>query len=167
MKPTQPFPNNPLCVLTIDPGKSGGMVFWHRRSTVVRAFNMPADEAAVAELIKSQAAAAWSSSQLVAVVEHVSVMPGQGVASSGKFMRHYGTLRGILAALNVPTLYVVPTKWQRDLGIPPRGDKKKSEHKNLLLARAMKQYPKVNANLKTADALLLLTYAKKFVLKTR
>jgi hypothetical protein len=51
-----------------------------------------------------------------AVVENVHTMPGQGVASSGAFMRAFGNVES-LAAYFCKVEYVSPAKWKREFGL--------------------------------------------------
>ena len=48
-----------------------------------------------------------------ATIEHVHTMPGQGVASSGAFMRAFGNAEQALACSFIPTTYVSPQKWKK------------------------------------------------------
>jgi len=47
------------------------------------------------------------------VIEQVGVMPGQGIASSGKFMRATGTIEAVVDLLLYPYEYVTPQKWKK------------------------------------------------------
>lgn len=49
----------------------------------------------------------------LAIVELVHAMPKQGVSSTFKFGSGFGALRGVLAALEVPTHFVPPTAWKK------------------------------------------------------
>lgn len=51
-----------------------------------------------------------------AVIEDVAAMPKQGVASMFRFGRAAGAIEGALAALKVPTIFVRPAIWKRDIG---------------------------------------------------
>lgn len=66
----------------------------------------------------------------LALVEQVSVRPGQGVTSSGRFMEGYGLVCGVMAALCIPTEKVRPATWKKYMGLG--SDKEQS----LALARA-------------------------------
>ena len=50
-------------------------------------------------------------------IERVHAMPKQGVASSFSFGFSYGVVRGVLAALLVPTELVTPNEWKRHFRI--------------------------------------------------
>lgn len=49
----------------------------------------------------------------LAIVEKVHSMPGQGVASTFKFGKGYGSLLGILAGLSIPVELVTPQAWKK------------------------------------------------------
>lgn len=51
-----------------------------------------------------------------AVIEDVSAMPKQGVASMFRFGRAAGAFEGALAALRMPTTFVRPAIWKRAIG---------------------------------------------------
>ena len=91
----------------------------------------------------------------VAVLEAVNSMPGQGVASTFAFGRHYGFLRGLLVAYEVPWLDVRPAKWQTAMGCLSKGDK------NVTKARAQQLAPSLKLTHATADALLLAIYCSR------
>lgn len=90
-----------------------------------------------------------------AVIERVHSMPKQGVASSFKFGRSYGFLRGCLIASGIPFEEVTPQVWQKALGCLSRGDK------NVTKARAQQLFPSLKITHATADALLLAEYARR------
>lgn len=52
-----------------------------------------------------------------AVVERVSSMPGQGVASMFSFGHSAGAVAGVLAALQIPVAFAAPQTWKRSYGI--------------------------------------------------
>lgn len=68
----------------------------------------------------------------VAVVELVSAMPKQGVASSFQFGVTYGSILSILQAWQLPLHFVRPSQWKRDLQLVGK-DKKASLYKARLL----------------------------------
>lgn len=67
----------------------------------------------------------------VAIVERVSAMPKQGVASSFGFGVNFGSVLGVLQALQIRIELVTPAKWKRDLGLT--AEKHASLHKARLL----------------------------------
>jgi Holliday junction resolvasome RuvABC endonuclease subunit len=76
-------------------------------------------------------AAGWS--QIVefwepnrAIIEQVSAMPKQGVASSFRFGVGVGLLRGVVIACGVPITQVAPSKWKKELGLDSDGEKSRA-----------------------------------------
>jgi len=51
------------------------------------------------------------------VIESVFVRPGQGIASTGKFMRATGTIEAVVDLLLYPYEYVTPQKWKKHHGL--------------------------------------------------
>ena len=66
-----------------------------------------------------------------AIVERVSAMPRQGVASSFQFGVGFGSILSVLQALHIPLELVTPAMWKRALGLS--SDKNASLHKARLL----------------------------------
>lgn len=52
-----------------------------------------------------------------AVLEAVSAMPGQGVASTFRFGESVGVVLGVLGALQVPVRMVTPARWKKAAGL--------------------------------------------------
>src|SRR5665213_1172838 len=69
--------------------------------------------------------------QCRAVVERVSAMPRQGVASSFGFGVGFGAVLGVLQTLHLPLELVTPAAWKRALGLS--SDKRASLDKARLL----------------------------------
>jgi crossover junction endodeoxyribonuclease RuvC len=53
----------------------------------------------------------------LAVIEGVHSMPGQGVSTTFKFGRAFGTVEGVMAAMLVPSELISPAVWKRRLGV--------------------------------------------------
>ena len=92
----------------------------------------------------------------VAIVENVASMPKQGVASTFAFGRAYGTILGVLGALEVTTLKVTPAQWKHHYRLS--GKDKESAR-----TRAIQLFPEIaNLNLKKhhgrAEALLIANW---------
>lgn len=85
-------------------------------------------------------------------VENVHTMPGQGIASSGKFMRAAGAIEATAVLTSCPVTLVNPQMWKKHHGLIGK-DKKAS----LVLAREI--WPDAPLNLVKhhgrADALLM------------
>lgn len=149
-------------LIAIDPGASGGIALWDGASAA--AWAMPETEAEIAhdfiQLVSSSAAA-----QITAYVEKVGgYVAGNRTPGSAMFNfgRNYGFILGALAALGVRTVLVTPQQWQKALGLGHRGkDTDKAAWKRKLKAEAGRLYPGLAPTLKTADALLILEYARR------
>lgn len=145
----------------IDPGMSGGIgvIIDGGGTFSSEAFPMPETERDIWDLFES-----FRNTEkypnATAVIEKVGVMPGQGISSGFKFGQGYGALRMALIGNKIPYIDVTPAKWQQAVGIAARGEKSKTEHKNVLKAKAQREHPHLKITLKTADAVLLAGYLK-------
>jgi uncharacterized protein YbjT (DUF2867 family) len=83
-------------------------------------------------------------------------MPGNSGPSAAKFARHCGHIEAALSALGIPTVFVLPAKWQKAIGGFPAD---KAERKRAIKEAMARRYPHLAVTLKTADALGLLSYA--------
>ena len=94
-----------------------------------------------------------------AVVERVSAMPKQGIASAFTFGVGLGSILGVLQALHLPLELVTAASWKRGLGLS--SDKRASLHKARLL------FPSADLGLAKhdgrAEALLLAYYVQSRV----
>jgi crossover junction endodeoxyribonuclease RuvC len=103
---------HPTCICDIDPGITGGLAFYMPdRPDLIGAEDLPVvggelDAATLARRIEEMAPA-------LVILERVSAMPGQGVASTFKFGAAFGTIKGVTAALKVPLHIVSPTVWKK------------------------------------------------------
>ena len=88
------------------------------------------------------------------VIERVSSMPKQGIASAFKFGASYGGLKMVLAVSDLIWGEVTPSQWQRALGCLSKGDK------NITKSRAQQLFPNVKVIHHNADALLLNHWGK-------
>jgi hypothetical protein len=90
-----------------------------------------------------------------AIVERVSSMPGQGIASSFLFGVGFGSVLSILQAMHIPLEFVTPAVWKCSYGLS------KDKHASLHKARLM--YPTAELHLAKhdgrAEALLIARYA--------
>lgn len=90
------------------------------------------------------------------VIEDVHTMPGQGIASSGRFMRAAGAIEAI-AYLTAVTHMVSPQRWKHDMCVD--GDKEYS------LESAREMWPEAELKLKKhhgrAEALLIAEWLRR------
>jgi len=136
----------------IDPGQSGGMAVL--TETGVYGVNSFKDKTLrdIYEMFDFSEEMTVSS---FAFIENVHSMPKQGVSSSFKFGQNFGRLEGILTAKRIPFDYVLPQKWQKEMGCLSRGDK------NVTKAKAQSLFPSEKITHQVADALLLADYCRR------
>lgn len=95
---------------------------------------------------------------VMAVVEQVAAMKGQGVSSMFRFGQSDGILRGVIATLGIGYITVHPVKWKGHFGL-------KGQEKDAARALAIRRFPAAAGELSRkkdcgrADALLLALWA--------
>jgi crossover junction endodeoxyribonuclease RuvC len=145
-------------ILGIDPGLSGGIAIISG-SQIELLETIPTEKKT--GFIKRQVDAQKLSNilrvypDLVCYLEKVASRPGQGVGSVFSFGDTYGTIRGVLGALNIPTYYVSPQRWKKELKISSKEDSLKASFD---LFSGLK-FKKKDHNI--AEALLIAYYGQK------
>ena len=161
-------------LLAIDPGENGGIA-WIDATGNVGAQKMPEGMCAQLDrLLELKAQLAGLCGQLPAWMEKVAVMPGDGRASAGVFMRHAGRLDAGLYLCGISSIEVLPSRWQRGIGVPQEPTlpkdmdpstrkaelaRRKAERKRWIRDTMQRRYPHLRVTLHTADALGILTWA--------
>jgi crossover junction endodeoxyribonuclease RuvC len=90
-------------------------------------------------------------------VEQVSPRPGEGTVSSFSFGRSVGVIEGVLAGLGVPTNFVAPPVWMKELRVPRDGS----------IGRCLEIYPYLAKDLSRkkdhgrADAALIALFGSR------
>ena len=146
-------------VIAIDPGLSGGIAI-HCPDQAVQAYAMPPTEGDLVVLLRELVAA----DQAVAMVEEVGGYIGQAQPASGafKFGRNFGFTLSVLQTLGVRIELVRPQRWQKALSLGTASScESKTVWKNKLKGVAQRLYPDLRVTLATADALLILEYARR------
>jgi Holliday junction resolvasome RuvABC endonuclease subunit len=148
------------CILGIDPGLSGAIAFYFPDlPDRVAAEDVPTvyDQIAAATLfdrIKQMAPD-------LAIIELVNAMPKQGVSSTFKFGRSFGTVIGVVQAAGIPLHFVTPAKWKRHFNL--NADKECARE---LALRMFAKTPEHFARKKDhgrAEAALLALYAAQTI----
>ena len=111
-------------IIGIDPGQTGGMALLVR-GQVDSLYDMPVSsrlhgkgqQIDAAELASMLRGAMLENPGLVAHVEAVSAMPGQGVSSMFRFGESLGIILGVIGALGIPFRWVTPQKWKKAAGL--------------------------------------------------
>ena len=141
--------------LGIDPGQKGGLAVINDLGEALEAHRYPQDiptAAAMLGFIHRRCPI------MLAAIERVHAMPGQGVSSMFKFGQNYGAWQGALSALAIPYIVVTPHRWQKALLDAGTG-----ETKSRSLNMARRRYPNMDLRYKAddgkADALHLAAWA--------
>lgn len=127
----------PTLIAAIDPGLKGALALLDTTTEKIKVFDLPTrrygtktilNEKAISELI-----APFAEKIKYLVIEDVSSMPNQGVASTFRFGFATGVLHGVVSALGIQILRAKPSVWKPALGL--------SKDKNLSLALAKDFFP--------------------------
>jgi hypothetical protein len=146
----------------IDPGASGGLAVLSPVHPYVVATPMPKTGRDVYDWLCAHATGAIGMIEKVGGFIRVggkNVGPGPAMFKFGVSVGH---LQAFLIALGVPFEEVTPKRWQRALGIAPRGrTETKVQWKSRLKDFAQRRFPDIKVTLATADALLLALYCQR------
>lgn len=110
-----------MIYIGIDPGAKGGYAIIATSETgqLVKAY--PWDDTF---FVVEMSAIAAMKTNVVAAVEKVGAMPGNGSVSMFNFGKSFGFILGVLAALGIPYQLVPPRKWKAEFSLT--NDKGKS-----------------------------------------
>jgi crossover junction endodeoxyribonuclease RuvC len=144
----------------IDPGLSGALAILSSDGTPELLADLPiVRDRSLAWIdgseLQSLIVGALGGRGAAAMVERVSSMPGQGIASSFQFGIGFGSILGVLQALHIRIEFVTAVVWKRSYGLS------KDKHASLHKARLM--FPTAELHLAKhegrAEALLIAHYA--------
>ena len=153
-----------MIIFGIDPGVSGAISVLENKK-VIEVFEMPTmidgkkskrqvNGAQVTNIIKERLD---KNKEIIAVVEHVNAMPGQGVTSMFNFGQSFGVIKGICSAMQLPIFFVRPVKWKKHF------DLIKSQ-KDASRTKVIEIFPKISSILSKkkdankADAILIANF---------
>ena len=153
-----------MIYIGIDPGKRGGFAIIEQgesgQQTVVV---YPWDDSEFVHKMRTMAEDEdIREAGIVAAVEKVGAMHGQGVSSTFAFGVSYGYIRGVLSAFDIPYQLVLPRKWKAEFGL--NSDKQKSIEVCKQLFPNVSLLPSERCRKDSdgmAEALLISTYAKR------
>lgn len=150
-----------MIYIGIDPGRNGAIALLGNspESTVVYPYSA---ENFIKPLRSMAAAWQFSEEKVIACVEHVNAMPGQGVVSMFNFGQNFGYIRGMLEALQIPYELVRPQKWKKEFSITGKKNSSIEVCKRLfpdVSLRRTDRCRKDDDNM--AEALLLAEYARR------
>ena len=150
-----------MMILGIDPGISGALAFLSQGGKVAYLFDMPIMQtgganAKAKNVVNGAALAKIFRAQPIrrCLLERISTMPGQGVATQGSMMRGFGTIDGVLQAIGISYELVSPVSWKKHFGL-----KGGPENKEVSRTLAQRWYPEADLSLKKhhnrAEAILI------------
>jgi crossover junction endodeoxyribonuclease RuvC len=148
-----------LCI-GVDPGLTGAIAILDQTGALVSVTDLPViRDLSLAWIdggsLQSIVLDALQGQPARAIVERVSSMPGQGVASSFQFGVGFGSVLSVLQAMHIAIEFVTAAVWKKSYGLGK--DKRASLHKARLL------YPTAELHLAKhdgrAESLLLARYA--------
>lgn len=152
-------------IIAIDPGASGGMAWGAAAGGEVQTLSMPKTEGELARHLQEIVTAAGGPDGVSAYIEqvggYVRTEGGQPGSAMFKFGRGFGFLLGVCAALLVPVELVTPQRWQKGMAAGVRAGLSRADWKRKLKAQAERLFPSQRVTLATADALLILAWARK------
>lgn len=99
----------------VDPGKNGGYALISKSETGQAVFAYPWDDNFFA--MEMASLMQFKEHGIVAAVEKVGAMPGQGVTSMFNFGKSAGYIEGVLSALGIPYQLVPPNKWKKEFSL--------------------------------------------------
>lgn len=109
-----------MIYLSIDPGLvSGAWAALDGNGDFVACGDVPNADGRVQPRALKQAlqACVLAGDSAEIVIEQVGVMPGQGIASSGRFMRATGCIEAVAMLMNYPVHFVTPQAWKKHHGL--------------------------------------------------
>lgn len=153
-------------VIGIDPGLTGSVAILSRAGEVLLLEDLPTiangqsakvgrkiDPAGLADLLKP-----YTRNTRV-ILERVSARPGQGTASIFSLGDSNGCIRGVLATLEIPTVFSPPTKWKPYFHLG--NDKEQARSKAIELFPGMASRLQRKADHNRAEALLLAEWGRR------
>jgi len=111
-----------MIYIGVDPGAKGGYAIIAESETGSGVYSYPWDNNFFA--MEMTSIMSKKSDGIMAAVEKVGAMPGQGVTSMFNFGKSAGFIEGVLTGLGIPYQLVAPKRWKAEFGL--NSDKEKS-----------------------------------------
>lgn len=107
-----------MIYIGIDPGFTGGIAVLDKDAAIIELEDMPVIKVGKKnELDGPEIVNILTNARVLAkchvFIEKCQSMPGQGIASTGRYMEGYGRLRGICEGLSLPYTLVHPKTWKK------------------------------------------------------
>lgn len=149
-----------MIYIGIDPGHKGGYAIISDEGEVKVA---PWDDSQFVMCMRGISAYAHENNVLmIAALEKVGAMPGQGTVSMFNFGKSAGFIEGVLTAFGIPYQLVTPVRWKREFGL--NSDKAKSIEVCKRLFPGVDLIPTERSRKESdgmAESLLLSLYAQR------
>jgi len=145
-------------VVGIDPGRKGAIAFISICGEEVHVYDMPTDAADFLSIMEPHTPYIRR-----VFIEKQQPFPQQGLVSTGKLMKHYGELIGVLTALRISFEEISAKKWQRAFWSNRREDRRKNKEKGLARAKALFPSVEIGRRDGRADALLIAEYGRRIL----
>lgn len=145
-------------IIAVDPGASGGIA-WVKADDL-GCCPMPSAITDTVELLRQLMV---GSHECEVWIEDVPKFVGRAIPSSttAVLFRNFGYIEGAATALGIRVCLVKPHDWQKHFRLGTKKDcASTTEWKNKLKAEAARRFPTQDVTLKTADALLILDFAR-------
>jgi crossover junction endodeoxyribonuclease RuvC len=155
-----------MVIAGIDPGLDGAIALLDG-DRFIRVDDLPIHEVKNGKRVKRSLDLALLREMLVrqpidcVVIESVHSMPKQGVASMFAFGDVFGSIKGVVAGLQLPCTLVAPQTWQKTAGCGPSPDAARQTAGRLYPAAASYLARKRDAG--RADALLIARYGLRLL----
>jgi hypothetical protein len=118
-------------IVGIDPGQTGAVACFSSHGEIA-VHDLPTiADRSIAWIDGAQLQSLLIGEPAIVIIERVSAMPKQGVASSFKFGMSFGSILSVVQAVGHRIELVTPATWKRELGLG--SDKKAALHKARLL----------------------------------
>ena len=155
-----------MLIIGIDPGLSGSICFM-RDGKILDVIEMPTMTEGKKNKRQVNGSQIYNeilkrinkneNSEVRAIIEQVSAMPGQGVTSMFNFGQSFGILKGICSAMQIPVYFVRPAKWKKYFNLI-------NSEKDASRTRAIEIFPYFSSQLSKkkdsnkADAILIASF---------
>jgi crossover junction endodeoxyribonuclease RuvC len=131
-----------VIVVGVDPGSTGALVaLSHNGLRIAAWLDMPV----INKEVNAPSLAEWLETlplgDTFAVLEKAHAWPGQGVTSVFTLGLAYGTLKGVLGALDIPYTEVLPDRWKRDMHLAKKKTSSVAEAKAASRLAATNAWP--------------------------
>jgi hypothetical protein len=148
----------------IDPGSSNGAICATDDVGNWKILHIPkSTQHDISKFFKELALLREKGSQMCCAVERQIAFPGQNVASTGRQMEHYGMLKGMLIAYDIPFSTPTPQKWLKLYSMKKKPGEEKGPWKRRLRDLAEQLEPDLKIINDTADAILITRVADKLM----